>query len=373
VKLHFAYAVPPELSRLTRWRNELILRLQAHGLPTPAPSWRHMFPQAHAPLSAPDSITDQVYRALSKHVPTLLYDWREQVLPELGPADILLGHPHPRDGTVIRRAMQCGAPCRLQALMLPVHHGLPHMNRQFADLVSRADIVFGIMGKYWYDTLEMSEFADWKSKITRLDMAIDASHYPYLKRGFNPPGKRGYLYIGRNSIEKGTDLLSRAFDLMGDYPRGWIGSGPEIPGVPRISNWRQLTPAFMASVAAKFDFLVNFSISDANPTTILEAMAWGLPVACTPESGYYNERSILPLSKDDVEASVRTLRWLQSAPEEVLVDLSLSNRKLVEQHYTWARFTTTIWSTTARAAGLGNVSLPDSDSAEMRGATTGGR
>jgi glycosyltransferase involved in cell wall biosynthesis len=245
------------------------------------------------------------------------------------------------------------------------------MNRQFRDLVAQADVVFGIMGKYWYDTLEMSEFADWKSKITRVDMAIDASHYPYLKRGFNRPGARGYLYIGRNSAEKGTHLLSQVFERLDDYPRGWIGSGPEIPGVPRISDWRQLTPAFMAGVAEKFDFLVNFSISDANPTTILEAMAWGLPVACTPESGYYNEPTILPLSKDNVDESVRTLRWLQSAPEEALLELSLRNRKLVEQHYTWGRFTDTVWSTISRVAGLAKVTPPASE--RLPRAITGSR
>jgi glycosyltransferase involved in cell wall biosynthesis len=70
-------------------------------------------------------------------------------------------------------------------------------------------------------------------------------------------------------------------------------------------------------------------------------------VACTPESGYYNRPSIVPLSTTDIAANVAALEELQHAPEERLRELSRTNRALVETQYTWERFCETVWNSLA--------------------------
>jgi glycosyltransferase involved in cell wall biosynthesis len=199
------------------------------------------------------------------------------------------------------------------------------------------------MGPYWYNTLETSFLGRWKKKIVPLDMAVDAMQYPMLKQRFNPPGERGYFYIGSNRPEKGCDILGQTMAELTDFTNGWIGPGPDIPHMQRIATHAELTSDFVSKLAEGFDFFVNTSISDANPTTILEAMAWGFPVACTPQSGYYNMPSVVTLSTTDIQANVKALLELQYRPEEELVQISLTNRQLVETRYTWIRFCDTVW------------------------------
>jgi len=244
----------------------------------------------------------------------------------------------------VQQALRSGARCRLKALMFPIHHALPEFNEYALPLMERADVVLGIMGPYWYDTLESSFLAQWKKKIVRLDLAVSAAEFPLVKKQFNAPGKRGYLYIGNNRPEKGIEALSATLERLEKYPRGWVGGGPDIPHATRIAGYRELTREFIAGLAERYDIFLNTSISDANPATILEAMAWGFPVACTPESGYYNMPTIVSLSTTDIDANVAALEELQQAPEERLTELSRANRALVETQYTWEQFCGAVWS-----------------------------
>jgi glycosyltransferase involved in cell wall biosynthesis len=299
------------------------------------------------PLPAPYSITVNLHRYLAERHAVRLYDWRETGTIELAVNDILLGHPHPDPQTLMQQMLRSGTRCRLKALLFPIHHAMTEINEYALPLLDSADVVLGIMGSYWYDTLESSFLAEWKKKIVRLDLAVNASEYPLLKNKFNAPGRRGYLYIGNNRPEKGIEVLSKTLEKLDSYPRGWVGGGPEIAHVPRISGYRSLTRDFIAGLAEKYDIFLNTSFSDANPATILEAMAWGFPVACTPESGYYNMPTIVPLSTTDIDANVAALEELQHAPEERLRELSRANRALVETQYTWERFCGTVWDSLA--------------------------
>lgn len=309
-----------------------------------APEYRNgNIPTGPRPLPAPYSITVRLYRYLRERRETWLYDWQERGIIELAEDDILIGHPHPDPKTLVQQTLMSGARCRLKALMFPIHHALPEISAFTLPLLDRADVVLGIMGPYWWDTLGESHFAPWKERIMRLDLAVDTTEYPLVKRRFNAPGKRGILYIGRNGPGKGCAILGKTIDRLPGIERGWIGPGAEIPGVPRISAWAEFTPDYVAGLAETYDFFVNMSDSDPNPTTILEAMAWGFPVACTPESGYYNMPTIVPLSTTDIDANVAALEELQHAPEERLCELSRANRGLVERQYTWERFCGTVW------------------------------
>ena len=341
--IHFAYAVP----RLRRVRG--LSRSLAHydrargrlGLP---PAYRGgWLPGLPAPLAAPYSITVNLQRFLQQRLPCKLYDWQERVDIAYGPDDIVLGHPHPDRDTAVQRAFADPRPCRAKILMFPIHHALASVNQYALPLLDRADLVLGIMGPYWYDTLGSSFLAPWQHKIVRLDMAVSAREYPQVKHRFNPPGRRGYLHVGYNVPEKGPEVLAATMERLPDFPKGWIGAGEEIAHIPRIASYAALTPEYVAALAKTYDVFVNTSVSDANPTTILEAMAWGFPVACTPQSGYYAMPSLRPLSTTDIAANAQTLTEMQNASEEQLQQLSTENRSLIETHYTWDRFCSTVW------------------------------
>jgi len=344
--VHFAYAVPPLRYRSTGiWAKPRRLAEKAGMRLGVEPSYRRGLSEVHVrPLRAPFSITCHLSRFLSQRIPTLVYDWGERVCPPVEPDDIVLGHPHSDPATVIQRVFRSEVKCRAKALIFPIHHGIPSISTFVVPLVERAAVVFGIMGQFWHETIGNSHYAVGKEKIVRVDMAVDAEEYPLVKTSFNPPGQRGYLYIGANRPEKGIEVMSRTMSRMQGFPRGWIGRGEEIPGMQRLAEHVDLTPEFVRGLAQRYDFFVNTSVSDANPTTILEAMAWGFPVACTPESGYHKMPTIMTLSTSDIEGNVRALLELQHAPEERLREIGAANRRLVEEHYTWERFCSTVWA-----------------------------
>jgi glycosyltransferase involved in cell wall biosynthesis len=297
------------------------------------------------PVGAPGSITANLYGHLQSRAPTLLYDWREQRRLDFAEGDILLGHPNPNPRTILQRAVLDSRRCRLKAVIFPIHHGIRALNEYALPLLERCDVAFGIMGDYWYASLDDSFLRPWKEKIIRLDMAIDATQYPWVKQSFNPPGRRGYLYIGSNLPEKGPEVLSATMAGLSQFRRGWIGDGSDIAGLPRISGVRSLTPRFMSAIAKNYDIFVNTSVSDANPTTILEAMSWGFPIACTPQSGYWRMPGIVELSTTDIQTNVERLMELQYVEESHLLGLSEINRQLVTSKYTWTRFCSSVWDT----------------------------
>lgn len=340
--IHFVYAVPNYQTPL--WRRLLSRYSPAlEGIiPKGTPRWRYGEVEQW-PIHAPDSITAHLYDYLRQRCRVLLYDLRERIKPHVGPSDIVLGHPWMDPQTVIQRLVMERVDCRAKILIFPYHHGLPKYDEFAKPLVERCNKVIGITGSYWYDTMDQSPFALWKPKFHRVDMAVDVRHYPLVKTKFNPPGKRKYLFIGNDLDCKGLHLLSRVMERLPEFECGWFGSGTDVAHIRHQANWAVFTPEFARQVAQEYDFYVHMGVSDANPTTILEAMAWGLPVACTPQSGYYNMPSISTLSAADIEASVATFLELQYAPQDALLNISATNRKLVETYYTWDRFCSTVW------------------------------
>ena len=86
------------------------------------------------------------------------------------------------------------------------------------------------------------------------------------------------------------------------------------------------------------DFLLTVGRADANPTTVLEAMAWGLIPICTPQSGYSGYSSIVNVPLDDVAGAAVVLRQMQNMPSAALLDLQTQNWQLLDTHFNWDRF-----------------------------------
>jgi glycosyltransferase involved in cell wall biosynthesis len=357
VKHHFVYSVPGHRIKAARVGRKLAETMQRFGMPVSAIGRRENVNVGVFPPNSPYSITKQLYQAFSGKGPTLLYDLSENVRCSIQPDDIFIGHPmfpwsEGCTGVTERTIAESQRP-RIRALIVPLHCNTKvktsHINLDFLqavdNLMPEIDILFGIMGQYWWDQWDQSPFANWKSKMVRLDMALDVVDFPRVKKRFNHPGKRGYLYIGKNDPMKGIDILSTLMQRLDAYPCGWIGAGPDIPGIPRISRERALTPQFMAEVAERFDFFVSASVADPNPTTILESMAWGFPVICTPQSGYYQTPYITNIYPNDLQKSQDILLQLQHADEGTLLRTANEARYVVEHEYNWEHFTSTILET----------------------------
>lgn len=303
------------------------------------------------PGHSPYSNTKNIYKALSKVYPTLLYTLRERVKIRLNNDDIFLGHPffpyQPDEIGVTEFAVSSKVKPKILAIITPLHCDInvktTHINKAFLDhvngLMPKVDVLFAIMGKYWWDQWDQSPYVHWKPKMVRLDMAVDVKSYPLIKKKFNKHRKRKFLYIGKNDPMKGVDFLSKLALELKNYEFGWIGVGEDIPGVKRISGPRQLYPEYMSKVAEDYDFFISPSLADPNPTTILESMAWGFPVVCTPQSGYYETEYIRNIYRNDFNKSVEIIKSLQVLNEAELFKWSKLARQVVENDYNWGRFT----------------------------------
>ena len=112
--------------------------------------------------------------------------------------------------------------------------------------------------------------------------------------------------------------------------------------LPELRPPMSFSGVALETLAQECDVFLTMGVSDANLTTILEAMAWGFPVACTPQSGYHNVPVIRSLSTTEMEYNLSILDAFQNAPEEELMAHADEARRLVEQKYTFERFTNTV-------------------------------
>lgn len=330
--LHLVYATP--LTRLDKLALRLFKRKFGH------PAWdRYRWPD---PLKAPLSITYQIARHFSEQFRIRLYDLQERVAIEPDEGDILLGHIWPDPDSAMWSALEKKNFAR-KYLIGPYNHD-PRQVLWFREAVEKADAYFAICGSHWIDSFNRSPFADLADKVLQLNMALDARDYPFLKQSFNPPGQRKFFYIGRYGRfgdEKGVGLLERLAEKIPGFVGGYICQGGEIRRWQKISGPTTLTPEFMAGIAATYDCFINMSRADAQATTVLEAMSWGFPVACTRESGYADDNLFL-LELEDERKNIETIHRIQQMGDQELKEISLKNRQLVESKYSWDRFLGTL-------------------------------
>lgn len=303
----------------------------------------HDTPEIHSP----HSITRNLYNFLRTKDEVKYYQWDQIGVADVGPNDIFIGHPHYNTDTIVQRTVR-EKKCKLMCTIHPLHTAMPEHNMPFDDLAKRADKIFSICGPYWYDTIDRTPFASWKPKIVRLDMAVDGLHFPYLRNNFNRIGFRRLVYIGSTMPMKNVGYLyeiMRRLDNVELYWYGGDGSHPlsRLPNV-RTFGWMHLNRAVAETIVKNCDVFVNVSSSDANPTTLLESMAWGLITACSKESGYYNDELFTELPINDAGAAATILLRLLNTPSDELLNRARAGRLAIETKYTWERFCNQIWN-----------------------------
>lgn len=302
-------------------------------------------------INSPYSLTWNVGRFLRQKAADIGYDFEYRNLDdtrpvEFGPDDIAVGHTW-FDGGFMHQALDADIRAALilqpySACMVSEHH-IPMV----LDLWGKADHLLLITGPYWWDTMKSTPYAPLQAKATRLDMAVNAAAHPYMKRRWNKPGKRGFLAIGTSSPAKGMDLIAELARTAG-FKLGVYGDvhSDIFQHVPQVKVYGgvDFRPERIQAICDEYDFFLSLARCDANPTTLLETMCWGLVGACNCESGYWEEEPFEELQLNDLASNWKQIDRLQSMSEHELQGLSIEGRLIAEQGYTWERFCNNVWA-----------------------------
>lgn len=294
-----------------------------------------VYPRDPERFSSPWCIGNEVGNRLERDYAVRFYGWRDRVRIDAAPGDVLLGHPHWSAATVYRRSLD--HPNLARRIILAPYVGDLRQVAFHDRAIDRSDLFLAITGGYWFKRIADTPMARWATKMRHLDLAVNRDHFPSLQRPFNPPGQRRFAYIGHTAKNKNTPYLSRIAAAVGDGSIGWIGRGRKpIPGLQPL-GFCNFTTAEGRATLSGFDFMLTVGDHDANPTTILEALSWGLIPVCTPQSGYEDTPGIVNVPLDDPQGAARVLQQLQQCPEAELQRLRQAGEDMLTRHFHWDR------------------------------------
>lgn len=322
MKIHFAYAGSPEMGE----------------------------------IRSPYCITRHLYKYLQQRAEVVYYEWSSGSVINTCKNDVVIGHPNYHPNTPIVKFFNSNQECRVKCTIHPFHSLRVDDNFPFDPLVRTADAYFAICGQYWYDTIGGTAFSHWKEKMVRLDMAVNKDEFPFVRTKFNPPGQRKLVYIGSSTPHKNLNFMTQVMQKLPNVTLHWYGGDGGHP-LSRLPNVKAIgatgvfqnivsgiNPKMAKVIVDETDIFINTSISDANPTTLLETTAWGCIGACTPQSGYYNDPMFEELSLNDIDRTIATIKKLLYEPSEVLMQKAIANRRIIEENYNWDVFCNKVWT-----------------------------
>ena len=289
--------------------------------------------------ATPTAITNELAVRLAGRCKVRTYNFDDAGIIRPQPGDVLIGHPHPDPASIfVQSCRQEG--WRKRIVMQPFAHGRECLAgfARLNDLIQNTDHFLAICARYWIDTLAASPLAHWAYKIRQLDLAVDRRHFPPVKRMWNPPGRRRFIYVGHTAAYKGVDCLAALADHNPHLHVAWMGPG-QIPSVHlKTLGYQRLADRSTQRILRDYDFLLTCGRADANPTTVLEAASLGLIPICTPQSGYYRQDWIVNISLDDIEGASKVLNHMNSVDESELTALRAHAETALNSYYTWDRF-----------------------------------
>ena len=288
-------------------------------------------------INTPDAIGRHLKQSIEKDYQVTTYNWDEYKIIFPGSADVLIGHWHPNPFTVFRLSAQKKGWKRIIALapFCPDHTA---WQNAFANkIIEKCDRYLAITGNAWMKRLKESPFQHWEPKIVHLDLAVDRVDFPFIKKHFNPVEKRRFLYIGHTAWCKNITFLERLAKNFHEIDFAWMGGTKSLKNINTLGIF-DFSKQEAKNIIKKYDFLITVGSSDANPTTILEAMAWGLIPVCSVQSGYEGFSGIRNISIDNMEDAVATIKKLQSVSEEQLKKWQQENLDCLDNHFNWDRF-----------------------------------
>lgn len=301
------------------------------------PTIHFVYPRDAAKQSSPYCIGNEVGdRLLRDYASVRFYDWRDETRIEPAPGDVLLGHPHRRRRTVFNLSVPDPHFAR-RILMAPYADDLRQVS-YYDRHMDRCDLFLAITGNYWFRRIDAAPVRRWKPKMRHMDLAVNRRHFPFVKTRFAAPGERKFVYIGHSAHNKNIDYLARLQRECPAVDISWIGRGRKrIRHVHPLGFMDLSTPEARARIA-EFDFMLTVGAVDANPTTILESMAWGLIPVCTRQSGYEDCAGIVNVPLNDTAGAQAVFAHLQAASDDELRSLQAAGQTQLDAYYHWDRF-----------------------------------
>lgn len=168
--------------------------------------------------------------------------------------------------------------------------------------------------------------------------------YDNLPRLSRDAEKVTILFLARLEVEKGIFELIEAFtDLINDFPDIRLciaGSGSKerqvrdmIKGFPNIMLLGHLFGESKRDAYVDSDIYVLASYAEGMPNSVLEAMAFGLPVVCTPV-GALSE--IVQNDKNGIIVEVRSTELIKKALHRLITDSDL-RKKMSQENFTFSK------------------------------------
>lgn len=298
----------------------------------------HLIYKSGDRVSTPFAIGRELARRLARDYDLKCHDpaSRETIRPS--PGDILIGHPGWDSRTIFQRSVREPGWAR----RIAIHPFCPADLENYAHLafeVPLCDAFLAITGRVWIDRLPSTMFAPWAGKLVHLDLAINREHFPFLTGDrVAPVGKRRFLFVGNHPSYKNVGFLDRLAAAMPEVEFHRIGPSSRHFAHLRQHGAMDFSDKATLELATSFDFMITPSELDANPTTILEAMALGLVPVAPEGSGYYESDGVINISGNDLASAVNTIERLQvlSAPE--ILNIRKKNLSRLMDYYNWSRF-----------------------------------
>lgn len=297
----------------------------------------HLIYPSENKISTPHTIGRNLKLSLENFYEVKTYFYDEYLTITPGKADVLIGHWHPNPFSVFRMSTKKKGWKRIIALapFCPDHSAW--QNAFGNKIIEKCDSFLAISGNAWIKRLKDSPFRHWEPKIIHIDLAVDRLDFPFIKKKFNPSKKRRFLYVGHTAWYKNTSYLEKIAKELPDIDFAWIGGDQSLKNIKCLGKL-DFSSYESKSIVKDYDFLITVGSADANPTTILEAMAWGLIPVCSVQSGYEGFSGIQNISIDNLNDSVKTIIKLQSIPEEKLKIWQNDNLDCIDSHFNWDRF-----------------------------------
>jgi len=295
----------------------------------------------HRPLArTPDAIGFNLAKGLRERgYKVLLYNLYNSKQLKFKPSndDVLLGHPRWETNSTFYDLIKLKGWKRT----IVIHPFCPADLESYAHLLKYcafADRFIAITGKYWTQAISGTHFQEWTGKFLQLDLAIDRKKFPRIKKNFNLPGKRKFIFIGNHTHYKNVNFLNKIagriknieFHRIGPYSR-------KFPNLIQHGA-HELKSMFAKKLIKDMDFMITMGNRDANPTTVLESSAMGLIALCPIGSGYVESGGVFNISGLNIHEAINDINYFNGIESAFLEQKRKKMTNLLDKYYCWPKF-----------------------------------
>lgn len=235
--------------------------------------------------------------------------------------DVLVGHIGPWANIALERQWRRIVPIIGWPSELKHPYDRFSLHEAHLSVLRRAPSFVALCGAWvWEHSAQDPVLARFRKKAVQAPLGFSRDLFPQVKRSFNPPGQRGFLYVGQVSEQKGVGYVDGILAELG-Y-RYLIGNGEWATGKRsahcEVTGWLDNADApTWVRLAEQADFFVCATQWDCQPVAPLENISRGFVPMLTPANCF--ETSI-PLTGQHAEDRETFERW-QNAPEAELVEM----------------------------------------------------